>query len=554
MKKSVSFILALVLGATMLAGCTKAPSSSSESAPGSNPVQSDTPASVEGLVDGKFTETRKITVEVFDRANDGGSDPTNNVFTEYIKKGMLEKHNVEVTFVAVPRWTEVEQMNNLLAAGTAPDICVTYSYPTIQTYALMGGVTDLAPIIKENIDLAPNLHDLLGDANLYWDEDPQNGTLWAIESYLAINNGLKTFVREDWLKKLNLEKPTTRQQFEDMLVAFRDNADKLLGAEVSKMVPFLTTYDVSWNTTPIITSFTPEKFSDEDAYIYGFDDRKFLYPGTKEAIRLINKWYNDGLIWKDFPLYGAGDTTPHNMIKAGYVGAYIQNWDVLFRDGEDSIFAALKRNAGEDAAFITVNPFENDEGKKTKYYPAPTDRKIFFPSTNKEPIASLLYLDFISDIETRKFLQIGNEGINHEVLESGAIKSIVATGENIMNSGNNIDYTLTVNGLDLGDDELTKKSVAVGYASVDPAYVEDAFVTPEEEKRYGKQVNVGAIAAEEGVGNSLTEKRDAILNQSVVAKPEDFDKIWDSGVQDYLNSGAQAIMDERREKYAQFYK
>ena len=98
------------------------------------------------LTDGKFAETRKITVEVYDRGNDGGSDPTNNKYTEYIKKGMLEKHNVEVEFVAVPRWTEVEQLNNLLAAGDAPDICVTYDYATIQTYANMGGVLNLSLI------------------------------------------------------------------------------------------------------------------------------------------------------------------------------------------------------------------------------------------------------------------------------------------------------------------------------------------------------------------------------------------------------------------------
>ena len=78
------------------------------------------------VVDGKFVETRKITVEVYDRGNDDGSDPTNNNYTKYIKEQMLAQHNVEVEFVAVPRWTEVEQINNLLAAGDAPDICLTY--------------------------------------------------------------------------------------------------------------------------------------------------------------------------------------------------------------------------------------------------------------------------------------------------------------------------------------------------------------------------------------------------------------------------------------------
>ena len=172
------------------------------------------------LVDGKFTTTRHITVEVYDRGNDGGSDPTNNMYTEYIKKGMLEDHNVEVEFVKVPRWTEVEEINNLLAAQTAPDICVTYSYPTIQTYADMGGVMDLSGILEEYKDLCPNLWNWLGENNIYWDRDPVEGTVWAIEAKLATSNRILTFVRQDWLDALGLEAPTTTEEFEAMLYAF----------------------------------------------------------------------------------------------------------------------------------------------------------------------------------------------------------------------------------------------------------------------------------------------------------------------------------------------
>jgi len=53
----------------------------------------------------RFKETRKITVEVYDRGNDGGTPPEDNFYTDYIKQGMLRDHNVEVTFVPVPRWT-----------------------------------------------------------------------------------------------------------------------------------------------------------------------------------------------------------------------------------------------------------------------------------------------------------------------------------------------------------------------------------------------------------------------------------------------------------------
>ena len=60
--------------------------------------------------------------------------------------------------------------------------------------------------------------------------------------------------------------------------------------------------------------------------------------------------------------------------------------------------------------------------------------------------------------------------------------------------------------------------------------------------------NVGAIEAEEGIGTSLSEKRDAFLCKVIVASPEEFDAIYDAGMEDYLASGGQDIIDERAEK------
>lgn len=505
------------------------------------------------VVDGKFTKTRQIMVEIYDRANDGGSKPEDNYYTNYIKEGMLRDHNVEVTFVPVPRWTEVEQLNNLLAAGTAPDICVTYDYPTIQTYADMGGVTDVNALVEENKDLLPNLWDLLGETNIYWDKDPDTGAIWALEAKLVVNNRINTFVREDWLKKLNINEPKTMEEFESMLAAFRDNADMLLGADADKMVPFSISYDVGWRADDIICSFLPDALSDKDYYINGFDDRKLLMPGTKDGIRVLNNWYNEGLIWKDFALYPAGDTTEDSMMKAGYVGAFMHNWDYPYRNGEDSIQSNLKRLVGPEAGYIAVSSFPNDAGLYKKYLAGPIDRKIFFPATNDEPVASLMYLDWISKPENRQFLQIGDEGVTHETQADGAVKMLVATGEKIMNSVNNIDYTITCNGLDLGEPEKTLKSIALGYADIDPRYIEKAYEAARTTPRVGRNVNVGVITSEQGVGTSLMEKRNTLLDQSVVAATDKFDEVFDSGVNDYLNSGGQAIIDERKAAWEKYF-
>ena len=535
-KKVISILLAAAMVMSMAACGEKAADMSAEE---KKQGTEESQGSIESkeLENGRFTETRQIVVEIYDRGNDGGSDPENNMYTEYIKKGMLEEHNVEVTFKKVPRWTEVEELNNLLAAGTAPDICVTYSYPTVLTYAKMGGVIDLKNYVEDYREEVPNLWNWLGEDNIYWDKNPKDGTLWAIEGRRAEQQRIVTFVRKDWLEKLNRKEPTTRQEFEDMLVAFQENAELLLGKDADKMIPFSVSYDIGWRASNLITSFMDPEITDKEFYVNGFDDRMVTQNGTKEAVRLLNKWYNQGLLWKDFALYGSGDTTEDDKIKAGYVGAFMQSWDQPFRNGDDSYNANLLRNVGEDARYVAVDCFENSEGKYAKWlYSSAGDRKIFFPVTNDEPLASLLYLDFISKPETIKFLQAGEEGVTHNVLESGAIEIIAATGDAIQNSGKNIDYTITCNGVNFGDEKLAALSLAYGYAGADPELVMAADKIARQDGLSPKNVNVGDIEAEAGVGDTLTAKRDQLFDQAVVAKEADFDTVWDSLMSEYLSA------------------
>ena len=71
--------------------------------------------------------------------------------------------------------------------------------------------------------------------------------------------------------------------------------------------------------------------------------------------------------------------------------------------------------------------------------------------------------------------------------------------------------------------------------------------------RIGKNVNVGAIAAEEGVGDTLSQLRDTVYDKAVVASVADFDKVWDTELKNYLSSGGQAIIDERTAKWKEFF-
>ena len=516
-------------------------------------------AADDGFVDGKFTETRHITVEIYNRNNDGGTDPTNNVWTDYIKQNMLEKYNVEVEFVSVGRWSETDDIANLLADGQAPDVSYTYGYNTIISYANMKdangnpGVIDLAPLFEEYKDYTQNIISLLGsEDNLNYDKDPATGAVWMIEGVRADTSRITTFIRKDWCDKLGIALPTTEEEFYNALCAFRDNAETLLGADADKMIPYTTSTDIGWRNDLLSVSKVADAIDDETLFVYGYDDRHLLYPGYKEGIRVLNKWYNEGLIWKDFGLYNDSTQEDDNM-KAGYVGAFMHNWDYPFRNGDDCINLNLQRNVGEDAMFVPIDCFPNDAGVTRKFMGAAvgSDRKIFFPSTNKEPLASLLYVNFISDAETIKYLQTGLEGTNFEMTADGAYKILPATGEWVKNSGNNIDYTMTCNGLYLG--EATGATTALSYPGIPAEIVIQANEYGKNNGRYPAHYNVGTIEAETEVGSSLSEKRDEILTKAVSASVEEFDKVYDDGIADYMSIGGQEIIDERIEKLAEVY-
>ena len=512
----------------------------------------------EGFVDGKFTETRSIVVEIYNRNNDGGTDPADNVWTKWIKEQMLEKYNVDVNFYSISRWDEGTDTNNLLADHNAPDICYTYDANMIVTYANMKdadgnpGVINLAPYIETYKDQLGDLIALLGEENLFYDQDPVTGELWMIEGRRADVSRITTFIRKDWLDKLGLALPTTEEEFYNALVAFRDNAETLLGADADKMIPYSTSTDIGWRNDLLCVAYVPTDVKDEDLFVYGYDDRHLLYPGWINGVKTLNKWYNEGLVWKDFGLYNDSTVEDDNM-KAGYVGAFMHNWDYPFRNGEDCINLNLQRNVGEDAMFVPIDCFQNADGVTKKFMGAPvgSDRKIFFPATNKEPLASLLYVNFISSEEAIKYLQTGLEGTNYNLTADGAYEILPATGEWVKNSGNNIDYTMTCNGLYLGD--ATAATTALSYPGIPADVVIQANIYGQNNGYFVKHFNVGTIESETEVGTSLTEKRDALLTQAVTASVEDFDQIIADGMEDYMSSGGQDIMDERIEKIQEIY-
>jgi putative aldouronate transport system substrate-binding protein len=485
-----------------------------------------------------------ITVEVFDRGSDGGkSNPVDNKWTAWIQEKLLKDENIAITFVPVPRNDEIPALNNMMAAGTAPDLCFTYTASLIDSYRDQGGLREPGPYVDTALkDLKAFLGPDPGQPGtdlIRRYEDRATGKLYAIPARRVDTASGITFIRKDWLDKLGLPIPESTQQFSDTLAAFKEQDPGGLGKE--RVIPFTMLTFNSPAGGLLISSFIDPGLSEKDRWIYS---NSFHNPGEKEGYRYLNRMYSAGLIDRDFPLY-KNESDWHNLIKTGAAGSFMDLW---YRPiSPDSRIMEMLRENVPGAEFIAIDPFKNAGGITRKSSYDVTGVLSMVPASSKNPEAALRYLNWLSRFENMNFLQIGPEGITHS-LADGIPRVTSVTGPWIMNSPNNLDYTLPVNGLELGDPERNSRAFAFSYPGASPEWIINARSLAARNARPDPFVPVTLTAGLPYV-QTLADKSKTLIATVITARPADFDRVWDAAAADFLASGAQAIINEKRAKW-----
>ncbi|GHV03353.1 hypothetical protein FACS189485_06300 [Spirochaetia bacterium] len=504
--------------------------------------------------------TVSIKVEIFDRGTDGGkTDPTNNNWTKWIHDKLLKDENIDVSFVAVPRWTETETLVNLFAAGTAPDVCYTYSNDNIQNWADLGGLFDVSPYINTTLK---DLNALLGADDaipgkrlIERQVDLSNGKIFSMPARRMNLARSIVWLREDWLNILGIPVPKTTQEYYNTLVAFRDGAAKIQAAtSVNRVIPLITDGDrLDWSVGVIMDSFIDVNISDKERWINGAAGQNFLVPGHKEGVRFVNKMYNDNLIDRDFPLYKSGDVAP--IIKTGVAGSWIGEWDSIYRE-PDGTLSGIKASI-PSANVIPVDCITDANGKTSKFIYDAAGVFYFIPASAKNPDAAMRYLNWMAKYENYHYIQTGTQGVNHTIEAGGVVKvaadpkTLSASNDQgwMMNSNQNLDYTMMLNGLFLETPEASIRALAAGYS-----YPADVI-----QRAYNAAVTNGRpflvvktstpLTAAAPLTQTLLDKAKVIYSELLRCTPAQFDGRWDTLLNDWKASGAQTVIDERRAKY-----
>jgi putative aldouronate transport system substrate-binding protein len=537
MKKILAVLTILLMTATLAfaTGGWERENDTSSKVPEKTTWETDTPGNA----------PVKITVELFNRGTDGGrTQADNNAWTQWIKEKVLKDLNIDINFFLVGRFSEETEIVTLMASGSAPDLCYTYNQDMIAQYRDSGGILDLAPYVDRLLPDMKNLLDedpaISGMDFIYRDIMP-DGKMYSIPSYRVALAQRNTFIRKDWLDKLGLPLPKTTQEFYNALVAFRDKDPGNVGRD--NVIPYGQDDDTRWGLSNIIRSFVDPNMSDRDRYVYIAAERYFAFPGYKEGVRLINQWYNEGLIYRDFAQMKRTTSDFANLLKTGRVGAFGGNWDYPYRT-DYKILDDLRRNV-PGADLVPVDCFQSSDGIAHKDLMDKQGLRIFVPSNSKNPEAALKYLNWLCIRENYHFLQVGREGVNHNIVNG--VPSIIARPANdpwFQNSSQNIDFTMPINGVEMGSPELNARVLAFSYPGIPPDVIVNAYHLATANAFTPVVVNVPTFQG--GIyGTTLLAKGDVLLAQSITAPPADFDRTWDTLFADWMRSGGQAIIDER---------
>ena len=299
-KRTAAMALAVAMAATTVTGCGNKSSAK--------------------LNDGSFKEVDASTLEfpLKEKATLTGtisypanteSDPNKRTIFERLQ----EQTNVEIDWTAIQadQWSDkisLEMANTknmtdfIFSAGFSDNDLLKYAKQGV-IIPLEEYIDAYMPNLQAVFDKYPEYRTMCTDTD---------GHIWALPWIEQLGNektaiqtiGNMSFINKKWLDFLNLEVPTTVDEFEQVLIAFRDHASEIqaeFGIDGSIIPMSCIVNDGDQDPSIIINGFG-EGYGDADKtrHIAVTNDKKVICAATqdgyKEGIEWLHKLYEEGLI------------------------------------------------------------------------------------------------------------------------------------------------------------------------------------------------------------------------------------------------------------------
>jgi putative aldouronate transport system substrate-binding protein len=330
-----------------------------------------------------------------------------------VGKELEKKTGVRVKWIHPARGSESEQFNLMLAGGELPDIIQT------NWFRFAGGpekaisdniIIPLNDIINKN---APNLKTLL-TANKDIDKMVKTdaGNYYVFPLLRTLEADLPPvytgpMVRKDWLDDLGLKVPTTIEEWEVMLKAFKEKKNVespftaysfSAGGLMKSSAMFASAYGVM-----------------DDFYI---KDGKTVYgptqSGFKEYLTLMNKWYKAGLIDKD--IFTIDQKTADAKILSGKTGSLVGNLGGNMGKYLDAMRAKDPKYDLIGAPYPTLKKGDKPIFGQLAYIYGDSNGSSAITAASKNKELAAKYLDYAYSKEGQMLYNFGIEGTSYNMI------------------------------------------------------------------------------------------------------------------------------------------
>ncbi len=477
-----------------------------------------------------------IKVMVWDRGDAApGTTVEKNTQTEWIRKQMKEKYNINVEYISVPRASSDDKLNIMMSGGSAPDIVFTYNQSIFYNFAKNGGLADLTQAYEA---YGPDIKKYVSDVQKMGQIE---GKQFGIVKQRGVEAPKHTaYIRQDWLEKLGMQMPKTKKELETYLQAVKDKNP----GGVSEVIPWAMSgrNDTEKGYLNFVGSYVDLK-EDREAYVYS-DAYMAVAPGAVEGIKKLNEFYYKGLITKDF----ATDTNEDiykAKISAGDVGFFLDDserpWDYI---------TIMNQTLGAKNTFVPVQCFELSDGS----YRTPFEQRygmfLMVPKTSEKKVeACMKYLNWQADPQVAENIVYTAE---HKRDENGV--PIKLSSEELASRG----YPGTCDDLNLvnlsmdwtrSKDAIVSKwykDQSVDWA--DPEWFSN-FYDIRAEGKFRYPVDSYISQAEADYGLNVEKMMIEYVYQLISCSPDEFDRFQEAEYNNLVNAGLQKILDARAEHY-----
>lgn len=371
LKRLIALSLSVLLLAGVFAGC----------APAQSPDTGDNPSGNEGEGSGTQEPTKVHYLHWL--------TPEDLPGDQAVLQKIIEETGIEPICITPAGGSQSEKLNILMASNEPLDL-INGNWPDMQRTGSIIPLNDL--LEQEGQALVDSFTE-----NEWATRTDKDGKIWGIPiSNYANGSGVR--IRQDWLDQVGLPVPTTLEEFEAVLEAFKN--EESFGKDRIVLA-------TSWQVSQLERSFAgmwcdsgTEDFLDTDGKV----KPAVFNPGYRDFVAKMAEWYQKGYFWKEG--FVQQYTVINDIVAQNRVGI-LATWSSTGIDGYIQLL-----DAGEDVKYVFADKLSGPAGTAYTLLRPGVDA-FMITSKSKVPEETMRLINWYNDdIDDKMLVNHGIEGVN----------------------------------------------------------------------------------------------------------------------------------------------